>query len=186
MNDFDVHTLPLEGLCLIRQKVFTDHRGRFARLFCQSRLQVQGRRFDIRQINLSHTLGKGSVRGLHFQYAPHAESKLVTCVTGAIWDVAVDLRANSPTFLQWHAEELVAGDGRSLLIPAGFAHGFQVLSEEAEILYCSDADYSPAHEAGLVPEDAVLAIAWPLPVVNLSARDAAHPALAAGFAGVQL
>lgn len=186
MNDFDVHALPLEGLCLIQQKVFTDHRGRFARLFCQSRLQVQGKRFDIRQINHSHTLGKGSVRGLHFQYAPHAESKLITCLAGAIWDVAVDLRIDSPTYLQWHAEELAAGDGRSLLIPAGFAHGFQVLSEEATILYCSDADYSPAHESGIGPEDAALAIAWPLPVTNLSARDAAHPPIDAGFSGVRL
>lgn len=186
MNDFDVHALPIEGLCLIHQKIFTDHRGRFARLFCQSRLQVQGKRFDIRQINHSHTLGKGSVRGLHFQYAPHAESKLITCVAGAVWDVAVDLRPGSATFLQWHAEELVAGDGRSFLIPAGFAHGFQVLSDEAEILYCSDADYSPAYEAGLGPMDTALAIDWPLPVTNLSAKDAAHPAIDADFAGVQL
>jgi len=186
MTDFDLYPLGLKGLCLVGQKQFTDHRGRFARLFCQTRLNVQGKRFEIRQINHSRTVGKGSVRGLHFQHAPHAESKLITCLAGSIWDVAVDLRPGSPTFLQWHAEELAANDGRSLLIPAGFAHGFQVLSDEAQILYCSDADYTPADEAGLSPNDAALAISWPLPVSNLSARDAAHPPIDASFAGVRL
>ena len=186
MSDFDLQPLALEGLCLIQQKVFHDHRGRFARLFCQSRLSVQGRSFEIRQINHSRTLGKGSVRGLHYQQAGYAEAKLITCVRGSIWDVAVDLRPDSPTFLQWHAEELVADDGRSLLIPAGFAHGFQALSDEAEVLYFTDADYAPAHEAGLLVSDPALAISWPLPVCNLSAKDAVHPLLDADFAGVRV
>ncbi|WP_191833280.1 dTDP-4-dehydrorhamnose 3,5-epimerase [Pseudomonas fluorescens] len=186
MSDFDLQPLRLEGLSLIQQKVFHDHRGRFARLFCQTRLDVQGRAFNVRQINHSRTLGKGSVRGLHYQQAGYAEAKLITCIRGAVWDVAVDVRPDSPTFLQWHAEELVADDGRSLLIPAGFAHGFQVLSDEAEVLYLSDADYAPGHEAGLFVSDPRLAITWPLPVCNLSAKDASHPLLDAGFTGVRL
>lgn len=186
MSDFDLHPLVLEGLCLIRQKVFHDARGRFARLFCQSQLTVQGRPFAIRQINHSRTVEKGSVRGLHYQQAGYAEAKLITCVRGAIWDVAVDLRPESPTFLRWHAEELVADDGRSLLISAGFAHGFQALTDEAEVLYLTDADYAPAHEAGLSVEDPALAIAWPLPVRNLSAKDASHALLDEHFAGVRL
>lgn len=186
MNNFDMQVLPLEGLCLIQQKIFHDQRGRFARLFCQERLTVQGRPFAIRQINHSRTAARGSVRGMHYQHGSYAEAKLITCVRGAIWDVAVDLRVNSPTFLQWHAEELVADDGRSLLIPAGFAHGFQALSDDAEVLYLTDADYAPNHEAGLSVTDPALSITWPLPVHNLSAKDAAHPWVDERFVGVQL
>ncbi len=186
MNEVKLQALDLEGLYLIRQKVFCDERGRFARLFCQTSLTLQGRSFDIRQINHSRTSEQGSVRGLHYQQAGYAESKLITCVRGAVWDVAVDLRPDSPTFLQWHAEELRADDGRSLLIPAGFAHGFQALTDDSEVLYFSDADYAPAHEAGLLVTDSALAISWPLPVKNLSAKDACHSLLDADFAGVRL
>jgi dTDP-4-dehydrorhamnose 3,5-epimerase len=186
MSDYSLQTTPLEGLYLIQQKVFCDERGRFARLFCQSRLTAQGRPFAIRQINHSRTVGEGSVRGLHFQKAGYAESKLITCVRGAVWDVAVDLRPQSPTYLQWHAQELRADDGRSFLIPAGFAHGFQSLTDESEVLYLTDADYAPEHEAGLSALDPALAIAWPLPVKNLSAKDSSHPLLDKQFQGVEL
>ncbi|QKJ37040.1 MULTISPECIES: dTDP-4-dehydrorhamnose 3,5-epimerase [unclassified Pseudomonas] len=186
MTDFTLQALALEGLYLIRQKVFCDDRGRFARLFCQSRLTLQGRPFAIRQINHSRTVEKGSVRGLHYQKPGYAESKLITCVRGAVWDVVVDLRPQSPTYLQWHAEELQADDGRSLLIPAGFAHGFQALTDDAEVLYLTDADYAPDHEAGLSVIDPALSIPWPLPVKNLSAKDASHPLLDKDFSGVEL
>lgn len=186
MTDFTLQATELKGLCLIQQKVFCDDRGRFARLFCQSRLTAQGRPFAIRQINHSRTVEQGSVRGLHYQKAGYAESKLITCVRGAVWDVVVDLRPQSPTYLQWHAEELRADDGRSLLIPAGFAHGFQSLTENSEVLYLTDADYAPVHEAGLSVNDPVLAISWPLPVKNLSAKDASHPMLDEHFQGVEL
>lgn len=186
MNEVKLQALELEGLYLIQQKVFCDERGRFARLFCQTSLTLQGRSFDIRQINHSRTCEQGSVRGLHYQQAGYAESKLITCVRGAVWDVAVDLRPDSPTYLQWHAEELRADDGRSLLIPAGFAHGFQALADDSEVLYFTDADYAPAHEAGLRVTDPRLAIRWPLPVKNLSAKDACHPLLDEHFAGVRL
>lgn len=186
MTDFTLQATELKGLYLIQQKVFCDDRGRFARLFCQSRLTAQGRPFAIRQINHSRTVEQGSVRGLHYQKADYAESKLITCVRGAVWDVVVDLRPQSPTYLQWHAEELRADDGRSLLIPAGFAHGFQSLTENSEVLYLTDADYAPVHEAGLSVNDPALAISWPLPVKNLSAKDASHPMLDEHFQGVEL
>ena len=186
MTDFTLQATELKGLYLIQQKVFCDDRGRFDRLFCQSRLTAQGRPFAIRQINHSRTVEQGSVRGLHYQKAGYAESKLITCVRGAVWDVVVDLRPQSPTYLQWHAEELRADDGRSLLIPAGFAHGFQSLTENSEVLYLTDADYAPVHEAGLSVNDPALAISWPLPVKNLSAKDASHPMLDEHFQGVEL
>ena len=186
MTDFTLQATELKGLYLIQQKVFCDDRGRFARLFCQSRLTAQGRPFAIRQINHSRTVEQGSVRGLHYQKAGYAESKLITCVRGAVWDVVVDLRPQSPTYLQWHAEELRGDDGRSLLIPAGFAHGFQSLTENSEVLYLTDADYAPVHEAGLSVNDPALAISWPLPVKNLSAKDASHPMLDEHFQGVEL
>ena len=186
MSEFSLKALPLAGLFSVQHKRFADQRGHFARLFCEGSLSAFGREFHIRQINHSCTREKGSVRGLHFQYPPHAETKLITCLRGAVWDVAVDLRLGSATFLHWHAERLEAGDGRSLLLPPGFAHGFQALSDDAELLYLHSADYSPEHEGGLSPTDARLAIAWPLPVSNLSARDAAHPPLATDFQGVVL
>jgi dTDP-4-dehydrorhamnose 3,5-epimerase len=186
MSELSLRELPLAGLFSLQHKVHEDERGRFARLFCQGSLAAFDQPLQIRQINHSRTAVRGSVRGLHFQYPPHAETKLITCLRGAVWDVAVDLRCGSATFLHWHAERLEAGDGRSLLLPPGFAHGFQALSDDAELLYLHSADYSPEHEGGLSPSDARLAIAWPLPVSNLSARDAAHPPLATNFSGVVL
>ncbi|MGB4073101.1 dTDP-4-dehydrorhamnose 3,5-epimerase family protein [Pseudomonas sp.] len=186
MSELSLQALPLAGLFSLQHKVHEDERGRFARLFCQGSLVAFGQPLQIRQINHSRIAQRGSVRGLHFQYPPHAETKLITCLRGAVWDVAVDLRRGSATFLHWHAERLEAGDGRSLLLPPGFAHGFQALSDDAELLYLHSADYSPEHEGGLSPTDARLAIAWPLPVSHLSARDAAHPLLAANFQGVAL
>lgn len=186
MSELSLQALPLAGLFSLQHKVHEDERGRFARLFCQGSLAAFGQPLQIRQINHSRTAQRGSVRGLHFQYPPHAETKLITCLRGAVWDVAVDLRRGSATFLHWHAERLDAGDGRSLLLPPGFAHGFQALSDDAELLYLHSADYSPEHEGGLSPADERLAIAWQLPVSNLSARDAAHPPLATDFQGVEL
>lgn len=186
MSEFLLKTLSLDGLFSVQHKRHEDQRGHFSRVFCEGSLSAFGQPYHIRQINHSCTRERGSVRGLHYQTAAQPEAKLITCLRGEVWDVAVDLRADSPTFLQWHAEHLRAGDGRSLLIPAGFAHGFQTLSDDAELLYLHSADYAPEHEAGLSVNDPRLAIAWPLPVNNLSARDASHPLLDPGFAGVRL
>jgi dTDP-4-dehydrorhamnose 3,5-epimerase len=114
---------------------------------------------------------------MHWQRPPHAEAKLVSCLRGQVWDVAVDVRPGSPTFLRWHAERLSADNGQALLIPPGFAHGFQALSDDVELLYCHSAAHAPQTEAGLHPQDERLGIAWPLPITKLSARDAGHPRL---------
>jgi len=177
---------PIEGLVCIEREPIGDARGSFARLFCDGAYAAFGWPGKVRQINHSRTCGQGSVRGMHFQRPPAAEAKLVTCTAGKVFDVAVDLRRGSPTFLRWHGVELVGGDGRSFLIPEGFAHGFQVLSDEAELLYFHSAPYSAEHEGGLAPSDPKLAIDWPLPIANLSRRDAAHRAIDDHFTGMIL
>ncbi len=186
MSELRLRELPLAGLFVLTHKVHEDERGRFARLFCVGSLEAFGQPLAIRQINHSRTRECGTVRGLHFQRPPHSEAKLITCLRGAVWDVAVDVRAGSPTFLHWHAERLEAGDGRSLWLPPGFAHGFQALTDDAELLYLHSADYTPGHEDGLSVTDPRLAIGWPLPVKNLSPRDAGHPLLSDEFQGVRL
>lgn len=184
MNRLAVTDLPLAGLKLVERRSLADARGSFARLFCADELRGAGWNGAVAQINHSQTARKGTVRGLHFQRPPHAEIKLVSCIRGDVLDVAVDLRRGSPTFLKWHAERLSADNGRAMLIPAGFAHGFQALSDGAEIVYCHSAAYEPAADGGLDPRDARLAISWPLPIAELSERDARHPALDDAFAGV--
>lgn len=186
MSEMQLQALPLTGLFSVRHRRHADARGQFSRLFCESTLSAFGRAFHIRQVNHSVTAERGSVRGLHYQTAAAPEAKFITCLRGAVWDVVVDLNPESATFLQWHGERLEAGDGRSLLIPAGFAHGFQTLTDDAELLYLHSADYAPEHEAGLSINDPRLGIDWPLPVKNLSPRDASHPLLDSSFAGVRV
>src|SRR5690606_4870438 len=120
---------------------------------------------------------RGTVRGLHYQRSPYSETKLVTCTEGAVWDVVVDIREESPTFLHWHAEELSESNGRALLIPAGFAHGFQTLSDNVTLIYCHDVPYHASAESGLHPKDPMLNIPWPLTITAISSRDNHHPML---------
>lgn len=181
MRRFTVTNLPLAGLRRVERQRLGDHRGFLARLFCAEELAAAGWVAPVVQINHSYTARQGTVRGMHFQRPPHAEMKLVSCIRGEVWDVAIDVRTGSSTFLQWHAERLSAVNGCALLIPAGFAHGFQTLCDDVELLYCHSAAYAPANEAGLNPLDTCLAIAWPLPVGALSARDAGHPSVDAAF-----
>ena len=136
------------------------------------------------QINHTFTASRGTVRGIHFQYPPHTEIKFVSCLRGEVFDVAVDLRCNSPTFLCWHSEMLSADNHRTLVIPEGFAHGFQALSNDCEMLYLHTAAYQPDAEDGLNVRDPRLSIEWPLPIVELSQRDAGFPLLDETFAGV--
>lgn len=190
MNDsvprrFIITDTPLAGLKRVQRHYLGDARGVFARLFCAEELASAGWTKPIAQINHTYTARRGTVRGLHFQYPPHAEQKLVTCLRGEVWDVAVDLRAGSSTFLHWHAERLSRDNGRALLIPEGFAHAFQTLTDDVELLYCHSHPYVPEAEGGLHPLEPRLSLPWPLPVGTLSARDSAHPWLAdTGFAGV--
>ncbi len=186
MNRFSVANLPLSGLKRIERRRLGDCRGFLSRLFCAEELAAAGWIKPIAQINHTCTARCGTVRGMHFQHPPHAEMKLVTCIRGEVWDVAVDVRANSPTFLRWHAEHLSMDNGRALLIPEGFAHGFQALTDDVELLYCHSASYSSSSEDCLNPQDARLAIIWPQSITELSARDAAHPLIETGFEGVCL
>lgn len=183
---FEVLPTPIADLFVVQRQPLGDHRGYLERMFCTHELAplLDGR--AIVQINHSLTVQRATVRGLHFQHPPHAEVKFVSCLHGEVWDVAVDLRRGSPTFLQWHAERLSAENHRTLVIPAGFAHGFQTLTDRCEMLYLHTAAYHPEAEGGLHPLDPRLAISWPLPVKGLSTRDANHPFLAPDFAGIAL
>lgn len=177
---------PLSGLHLVARQRLGDERGHLTRLFCATALAEAGWVWPVAQINHTHTRLRGTVRGLHYQRPPHAEAKLVSCLKGEVWDLALDLRPASSTYLQWHAQRLSADNGLAMLIPPGFAHGFQALSDDAELLYCHSAPYAPAAEAGLHPQDPRLAIDWPLPVQGLSPRDASHGPIGPDFEGVRL
>ncbi len=186
MSRFVVADTPLSGLKRVQRQLLGDARGYLSRLFCTDELAEAGWHKPIVQINHTFTAEAGTVRGMHYQQPPHAEMKLVHCLRGQVWDVAVDLRAGSPTFLQWHAEMLSAENHVALLIPEGFAHGFQALSPDVEMLYLHSAAYAPQADRGLHVLDPRLAIGWPLPVRGLSPRDAAHPMTDVRFEGVRL
>jgi dTDP-4-dehydrorhamnose 3,5-epimerase len=183
MNILDT---PVADVKLVQSFPHHDARGAFERLFCAEGLQPLLGHRQITQINHSKTSHAGTVRGLHFQNPPHAEMKMVRCVRGRIWDVAVDLRSDSPTFLQWHAQELAQDDAQMLIIPEGFAHGFQALEPDSELLYLVTAFYNPPSEGGLRHDDPRLAIEWPLPPRDVSPRDLVHPLLRADFNGIAL
>ncbi|KDP86758.1 MULTISPECIES: dTDP-4-dehydrorhamnose 3,5-epimerase family protein [Cupriavidus] len=181
-----VTPIAIGGAAVVQSMAVADHRGAFARLFCVDELaQVLGGR-QVVQANHSRTCKVGALRGLHFQSPPHAEMKLVRCIRGRVWDVVLDLRAGSPTFLQWHGEELSAANARMLVIPEGCAHGFQVLEPESELLYLHTASYAPEAEGGVRYDDPAFGIRWPLPVAEVSARDVSHPILSTGFSGICL
>lgn len=169
--------LPLAGAFRIDLDRREDARGFFARLFCAEEFADHGLATTWVQCNTSFSRAEGTLRGLHFQRPPMAEAKMVRCLKGAIFDVMVDLRAGSATFGQWAALELSAENRSMAYIPEGFAHGFQTLSPETELLYFHSQVYSPAHEGGLRHDDPRLGIPWPRPVADLSPRDAAHPGL---------
>lgn len=169
---FRFHPAPLAGLWRVSRKPIGDARGFFMRSYCAEEFATIGLTAPLAQINHSASSRKGTVRGLHFQHPPHAETKVVTCIAGAIFDVALDLRAGSPTFLQWFGMELSAANQESLLIPPGFAHGFQTLQDDSEVLYLVDAPYSGAAEDGVNPFDPTVGIRWPVEVSEVSERDA--------------
>lgn len=175
---------PLTGLSIVEAHGNRDERGSFTRLFCARELQsvLMGR--HIVQINHSVTSRVGALRGMHFQYPPHSEMKMIRCLRGRVWDVAVDVRLGSPTFLHWYSIELAPEYGRMFVIPEGFAHGFQTLEPDSELLYLHTAYYQPSSEGGLRHDDPRLAINWPLPTRDISERDQSHPLLNDDFTGV--
>lgn len=175
---------PLDGMALIETSRWIDDRGRFERLFCSEALARLGRELNFTQINLSTTARKGTVRGMHFQYPPAAEAKLIRCVRGAVLDVGIDLRFGSDTFLHWHAVELHEELSRELYLPEGFAHGFQTLADDTQLLYFHTAPWTPEHEGGIRHDDPRLRIDWPLPVSAVSTRDLAFSFIDATFTGL--
>ena len=175
MLRFNFVQTSLAGLVLVQRKTIEDDRGFLSRFYCADEFRSAGLDKPIAQINHTLTRKKGAVRGLHFQNPPHAETKLVSCLKGEIWDIAIDLRRESPTFLKWYAEILSAKNRKSLLIPEGYAHGFQALTEDCELIYLHTSAYHPDVEGALNVNDPALSIDWPLPVIDLSKRDQNHP-----------
>ena len=167
----------LADAMVIDLKKLGDERGFFARTFCAAEFAKAGLVAEFVQANHSHNVAAGTLRGMHFQRAPHGEVKLVRCVQGAIHDVIIDLRPESPTYRRWEGFDLDAETGRMLYVPAGFAHGFQTLRDETHVTYQVSHPYTPAAEGGVRWDDPAFGIAWPLPVGVISPKDAAWPLL---------
>lgn len=181
-----IHYTPLKDLLLIESVPIRDERGQFVRVFCESGYTELRPSLHWTQINVSSTTHKGTVRGMHFQYPPAAEVKLIRCLRGRVFDVAVDLRANSPTFLRWHGVELSENESMQFFIPEGFAHGFQALTDDAQLLYLHTAAWNRQQEGAIRHDDPALSIAWPLSVTRVSEKDRNTPLLDEKFTGIHL
>lgn len=169
---------PIDGVAIIDLDLRSDDRGFFARTFDIAEFRAAGLESAVEQGNLSFNHRAGTLRGMHFQVAPHPEAKLVRCVAGAVVDIIVDMRPGSPTRLQHVKVELTAENRRALYVPPFFAHGYQTLVDGAEVLYQVSGSYAPAAERGLRWDDPELGLEWPLPVSSISAKDASWPLLA--------
>ena len=176
----------LDGLFKIEHQPIKDSRGFLNRLFCSNDFQEIGFNKSIVQMNHTLTKREGVVRGLHYQNIPDTEAKIVSCVSGEIFDVVVDLRKNSPTFLKWHSEILSSENNFSMYIPEGFAHGFQSLSNNCNLIYMHSNSYSSNSEAALNALDPKLAISWPLEITEMSKRDKTHPMISTHFKGIEI
>lgn len=170
---------PLAGAFVVELEPIEDERGFFARSFCQQEFRAHGLDPVVAQCNVSLNRRRGTLRGMHYQTVPHEEAKLVRCTRGAIWDVIVDLRPDSRTRAQWFGTELTAENRRALYVPKGFAHGFQTLADDSEVLYQMSEFFHPESARGLRWDDPSIGIRWPLPDPVVSARDRAFPVLAA-------
>jgi dTDP-4-dehydrorhamnose 3,5-epimerase len=168
---------PLPGAFLVDMELLTDERGFFARAYCVDEFTAQGLGTTLRQCSVSNNSRKGTLRGLHYQAAPHEEHKLVRCTAGAIFDVIVDIRPQSRYYRRWFGTELSAQNRRALFIPPGFAHGFVTLSDDAEVYYMISVPHSLPHAQGFRWSDPAFGIQWPLAPLVISARDAAYPLL---------
>jgi dTDP-4-dehydrorhamnose 3,5-epimerase len=162
---------PLAGAYVIELERIEDERGFFARSFCQQEFLARGLDPVVAQCNVSFNRRRGTLRGLHYQAKPHEEAKLVRCTRGKVWDVIVDLREDSPMLLRWYAAELTADNRRALYVPKGFAHGFQTLEDDSEVLYQMSEFYYPDLARGVRWDDPAIGIRWPFPDPVLSGRD---------------
>ena len=174
----------LAGSFIIEPKIFIDERGWFERFYCKNDFKEIGHVSEWVQLNHSSTGKKGAIRGMHFQMHPFGEIKMVKCIAGIVYDVIIDLRKDSPTFLKWFGVELSAKNRKMLYIPEGFAHGFQCLEENCELIYHHSEFYRPDSERGIKYNDPLIQIEWPLPVTTLSARDESHQYLDKNFKGI--
>jgi dTDP-4-dehydrorhamnose 3,5-epimerase len=168
----------LKGVVEIELEMQADERGYFARSYCSREFEAHGLNSRVVQCNISHNRQRGTVRGMHYQQPPHQEAKLIRCVKGALYDVALDLRADSPTFREWVGVELRAADrqpSRMLYVPEGCAHGFQTLEDDTEILYQMSEFYAPESARGYRWDDPAFSLTWPEPVRVISERDRTYP-----------
>ena len=165
----------IPGVFVIELERHDDDRGWFARAWCCEEFAANGLPTDLAQCNLSHSAQRGTVRGMHLQTAPYSEAKLVRCVAGAVHDVALDLRPESPTFKQFFATELTAENGRAVFLPEGIAHGFQTLADNATLFYQMSTPYAPQFASGVRWNDAALQIEWPIAEAIVCERDLALP-----------
>ena len=178
--------LPFEGAYIIEAEPFRDDRGFFSRIFCKEELQSIGLNKDIVQINYSVNKIKATVRGMHYQNPPKAEIKMVCCIRGAIYDVIVDLRKESSTFLKWHGEKISEDNFKIMYVPEGFAHGYQTLGDNSELLYFHTENYSPGYEGAVHYNDPQIKIKWPLEISDISEKDQKHQFLSDDFEGICL
>jgi len=174
----------LRGSYVVGLEPFTDERGWFARTYCKNEFAAIGHSAEWVQLNHSFTKLPGAIRGMHYQLPPFSEIKLVRCIAGAVFDVIIDLRKDSPTFLQWFGTEISAANRNMMYIPAGFAHGFQTLSDDAELIYHHSQFYEPGVEGGISYDDPKVKIEWPLELTTISERDMQHPYLGNEFEGI--
>ncbi len=174
----------LSGSFVIDLQPIEDERGWFARTYCKNEFSKIGHKKEWVQLNHSFTKQIGTIRGMHFQLAPFREIKLVRCIAGAVFDVIIDLRNTSPTYLQYFGVELSASNKKMIYIPEGFAHGFQALTINCELIYHHSQFYTPGVEGGIKFNDPSIAIQWPLPVNNISERDNTHSLIDINFKGL--
>ncbi len=161
----------LSGVWIVDLEPVRDNRGFFARTFCVNEFAARGLETSYPQHSISFSVGRGTLRGMHYQREPHSETKLVRCVKGAIWDIIIDIRPDSPTYLQWQGFELSNKNGHQLYISRGFAHGFQTLSNDVEVNYLISEPYAPDSASGIRYDDPAFGINWPLPVTEISEKD---------------
>lgn len=165
----------LKGAYIIEIKQLADERGFFGRLWCKKEMEEHGLNGNVVQVNTSSSKSKGTIRGLHYQKHPYEETKLMRCTKGAIYDVIIDLRKDSPTFLEWIGVELTDDNYKMLYVPEGFAHGFITLADNTEVIYLVTQFYTPGAEAGIRFDDPQFKINWPVEVTTVSEKDRSHP-----------
>jgi len=179
-----INNTSIQDLIVISQNKYNDNRGSFTKFFNYDVFKDSGLLFDVKQVNISSNKNKGTIRGMHFQLPPFSETKIVSCIKGEVFDVAVDLRKNSPTFLKWHYEILSSKNSKSLLIPDGFAHGFQTLTNDCNLMYIHSGIYKKEFEMSISAFDSKISIKWPFKCSTMSNRDKSCKMIDDNFSGV--